>query len=38
MGEYSVIDRGQFDHEKSQYWQDRFKMFSQSELDKIYRK
>jgi len=37
MGEYSVIDRGQFDYEKSQYWQNRFKMFSQSELDKIYK-
>jgi len=38
MGEYSVIDRGQFDHEKSQYWQDRFKMFSKSELERIYGK
>ena len=36
MGEYSVIDRGQFDDEKSRYWQDRFKMFSDRELKKIY--
>lgn len=36
MGEYSVIDRGQFDDEKSRYWQDRFKMFSEAELKKIY--
>ena len=36
MGEYSVIDRGQFDDEKSRYWQDRFKMFSDAELKKIY--
>ena len=36
MGEQSVIDRGQFDDEKSRYWQDRFKMFSDAELKKIY--
>ena len=36
MGEYSVIDRGQFDDEKSRYWQDRFKMFSEAELKKSY--
>jgi len=38
MGEYSVIDRSQFDKEKSKYWQDRYKMFSQKDLDKIYAK
>ena len=36
MGEYSVIDRGQFDDEKSRYWQDRFKMFTYRELEDIY--
>ena len=36
MGEYSVIDRGQFDDEKSRYWQDRFKMFTDRELEDIY--
>ena len=36
MGEYSVIDRGQFDDEKSRYWQDRFKMFTDRELKDIY--
>lgn len=36
MGEYSVIDRGQFDDEKSRYWQARFKMFSDRELKEIY--
>lgn len=32
----SVIDRQQFDGEKSQYWQARFKNFSRSELKEIY--
>lgn len=32
----SVIDRQQFDGEKSQYWQARFKNFSRSELKDIY--
>lgn len=36
MGEYSVIDRGQFDDEKSRYWQDRYKMFTDRELKEIY--
>lgn len=32
----SVIDRQQFDDEKSRYWQDRFKAFTKSELAEIY--
>lgn len=32
----SVIDRQQFDGEKSQYWQARFRNFSRSELKEIY--
>ena len=32
----SVIDRQQFDGEKSRYWQDRFKAFTKDELAKIY--
>lgn len=34
----SEIDRQRFDQEKSQYWQNRYKMFSQQELDEIYNK
>lgn len=37
-GKESEIDRHLFDQEKSQYWQDRFKMFSQADLNRIYRK
>lgn len=37
MGKESEIDRRRFDQEKSFYWQDRYKMFSQAELKKIYR-
>ena len=37
MGEYSVIDRGQFDDEKSRYWQDRYNMFTDRDLRNIYR-
>lgn len=33
----SEIDRQRFEQEKSQYWQNRYKMFSQRELDSIYR-
>ena len=36
MGEYSVIDRGQFDDEKSRYWQDHYRMFTDRELKEIY--
>ena len=32
----SVIDRQQFDGEKSRYWQDRFKAFSKEEIKRIY--
>lgn len=32
----SVIDRQQFDGEKSRYWQARFKHFSKAELKEIY--
>lgn len=32
----SVIDRQQFDDEKSRYWQARFKAFTKSELAEIY--
>lgn len=34
----SEIDRQRFEQEKSQYWQARYKMFSQQELDEIYNK
>lgn len=34
----SEIDRGEFDGEKSAYWQARFRMFSKSELESIYSK
>lgn len=34
----SEIDRQRFDQEKSQYWQNRYKMFSQRDLDAIYKK
>lgn len=37
-GKESEIDRGEFDDEKSAYWQARFRRFSQSELDRIYSK
>ena len=33
----SVIDRQQFDTEKSRYWQDRFKAFSKEEIKRIYK-
>ncbi len=33
----SEIDRGEFDDEKSRYWQARFRMFSKAELERIYR-
>lgn len=36
-GKESEIDRQQFEHEKSQYWQARYKMFSQSDLNRIYK-
>ena len=32
----SVIDRQQFDGEKSRYWQDRFKAFTKEEIKRIY--
>lgn len=32
----SEINRQTFDNEKSQYWQNRFKMFSQADLNHIY--
>lgn len=34
----SEIDRQEFDKEKSDYWQARYKMFTQRELDEIYSK
>lgn len=34
----SEIDRQQFDKEKSDYWQARFAMFTQTDLDRIYKK
>lgn len=34
----SEIDRQQFDKEKSDYWQARFDMFTQADLDRIYKK
>lgn len=37
-GKESEIDRGEFEEEKSAYWQARFRRFSQSELDRIYSK
>ena len=37
MGKYSEIDREAFDAEKSQYWQARYKTFTQDEIDRIYR-
>ncbi len=37
-GKESEIDRGEFDAEKSAYWQARFKLFSKSELERIYSK
>lgn len=36
-GRESEIDRGEFDDEKSRYWQARFRMFSKAELERIYR-
>ena len=38
VGKESEIDRGEFDGEKSAYWQARFRMFSKSELESIYSK
>lgn len=35
-GKESEIDRGAFDHEKSAYWQARFKAFTKEELERIY--
>lgn len=35
-GKESEIDRGEFDDEKSRYWQARFRMFSDAELHDIY--
>lgn len=35
-GKESEIDRGDFDDEKSAYWQARYKMFSESDIMKIY--
>ena len=32
----SVIDRQQFDSEKSRYWQDRYKAFTKEEIKRIY--
>lgn len=37
-GKESEIDRGEFDGEKSAYWQARFKLFSKAELERIYRR
>lgn len=37
-GKESEIDRGLFEQEKSQYWQSRYKLFSQAELNRIYKK
>lgn len=34
----SEIDRQQFDKEKSDYWQARYAMFTQADLDRIYKK
>ena len=36
MGKYSEIDREAFDAEKSQYWQARYKAFTQEDIDRIY--
>ena len=36
-GRESEIDRGEFDDEKSRYWQARFQMFSTAECEQIYR-
>lgn len=33
----SEINRQQFDHEKSEYWKNRFKAFTNAELNAIYR-
>ena len=38
VGKESEIDRGEFDGEKSAYWQACFRMFSKSELESIYSK
>jgi hypothetical protein len=38
IGEESVIDRLQFSHEKSNYWQDRYKAFTAEEIKQIYDK
>lgn len=35
-GKESEIDRQKFEHEKSEYWESRFKAFTKSELDAIY--
>ena len=35
-GKESVIDRGQFDHEKSAYWKARFAAFNPQEKQQIY--
>ena len=35
-GKESEIDRGQFDHEKSEYWKARFAAFTPQEKEKIY--
>lgn len=35
-GKESEIDRRQFDQEKSAYWQARYRLFSKSELERIY--
>lgn len=37
MGVESEIDRTQFDKEKSEYWMARFRLFSEEELDLIYK-
>lgn len=36
-GQESVIDRQQFGYEKSDYWQARYKAFTQEELKQIYK-
>ena len=36
-GKESEIDRQQFDREKSEYWQARYRLFTKAELDKIYK-
>ena len=37
VGKESEIDRQAFDHEKSDYWKARFKAFTSTELEQIYK-